>query len=94
MNTSGQKKEKGENKGMEGFSKKYFHTIESRTEDPGQPKVCPFCGSKDIHLQQYLKVFYYRCDHCGASVEKSSQDTQQKALIGWNLRLGGDNYIG
>lgn len=73
---------------MEGFAGKFFHRIESQADTQGQPRPCPFCGSKDIKLQQYVKVFYYRCEHCGASVEKTSQDTEQKALLGWNLRLG------
>lgn len=51
---------------------------------------CPFCGSNDLTMdadwERYTKPYHLTCCKCGA--EGPCEDSEKKAKISWNRRVG------
>ena len=55
-------------------------------------KLCPFCGSKNIHVidridcSKGLQTYYHaRCKDCGVSTNEYK--SQFEAIVAWNRRV-------
>lgn len=45
---------------------------------------CPFCGSKDVHVEMDYRYFFVACHDCSITI--SNQDTLKEATDKWNDR--------
>lgn len=57
---------------------------------PEELRQCPFCGSKEIVLQNIVDEddFYVSCENCG--VQQIANHTKPEAVRLWNERIGVD----
>ena len=60
-------------------------TMKARNDMSEKLKPCPFCGSEDVELKRYGKLFGVECNHC-YQPSWSYYTTKRKALEKWNSR--------
>lgn len=54
-------------------------------------KPCPFCGSKDVVVDEEYPSRYVRCRGCG--VEGGLRDSRDEAAAAWNRRTNAKELV-
>lgn len=56
-----------------------------------QLKPCPFCGSKNVLLEEYVSSCNIKCSDCDTEGPRSmiyaNEHGKEKAIEAWNARL-------
>jgi len=52
------------------------------TED----KPCPFCGSKQVSIEEWMGITNFVCDECGLIVSFIGKESEEAAIESWNRR--------
>lgn len=64
----------------------FMHEIkDTRHEDT--LRSCPFCNG-EAKIEAYERIYYVRCQKCGAQTWNTQATSEELARLQWNIRLG------